>query len=96
MRSSRAPTSIELGCADPNNPCNLPDALSGDPPLKPVVTRTFEAGVRNGPGETRLNWSAGWFRATNYNDLLFVTADVTGNGYCKNFGRPCAKELKFT
>jgi len=85
--SSRAPTSIELGCADPNNPCNLPNALAGDPPLNQVVTRTFEAGVRNGQGESRLNWSAGWFRATNYNDLLFVTSDVTGNGYFKNFGR---------
>jgi outer membrane receptor protein involved in Fe transport len=85
--SSRAPTTIELGCADPNNPCNLPNALAGDPPLKKVVTRTFEAGVRNGQGEGRLNWSAGWFRAINYNDLLFVTSDVTGNGYFKNFGR---------
>jgi outer membrane receptor protein involved in Fe transport len=85
--SSRAPTSIELGCADPNNPCNLPNALAGDPPLKQVVTRTFEAGVRGTEGEGRLDWSAGWFRATNYNDLLFVTSDVTGNGYFKNFGR---------
>jgi outer membrane receptor protein involved in Fe transport len=84
--SSRAPTSIELGCADPNNPCNLPNALAGDPPLKQVVTRTFEAGVRSSQGEG-LNWSLGWFRATNYNDLLFVTSDVTGNGYFKNFGR---------
>jgi outer membrane receptor protein involved in Fe transport len=84
--SSRAPTSIELGCADPNNPCNLPNALAGDPPLKQVITRTFEAGIRSGQGES-LNWSAGWFRATNYNDLLFVTSDVTGNGYFKNFGR---------
>jgi outer membrane receptor protein involved in Fe transport len=85
--SSRAPTSIELGCADPNNPCHLPNALAGDPPLKQVVTRTFEAGVRSSQGERYLNWSAGWFRATNYNDLLFVTSGVTGNGYFKNFGR---------
>jgi outer membrane receptor protein involved in Fe transport len=85
--SSRAPTSIELGCADPNNPCNLPNALAGDPPLEQVVTRTFEAGVRSGDGERRLNWSAGWFRGTNHNDLLFVTSDVTGNGYFKNFGQ---------
>ncbi len=85
--SSRAPTSIELGCADPDNPCNLPNALAGDPPLKQVVTRTFEAGVRSGQDERKLHWSAGWFRATNLNDLLFVTSDVTGNGYFKNFGR---------
>jgi outer membrane receptor protein involved in Fe transport len=25
---SRAPTSIELGCADPNQPCKLPNAWS--------------------------------------------------------------------
>ncbi len=83
---SRAPTSIELGCADPNNPCNLPNALAGDPPLQQVVTRTVEAGVRN-TAESRLNWSAGWFRATNDNDLLFVASTVTGNGYYKNFGQ---------
>jgi outer membrane receptor protein involved in Fe transport len=85
--SSRAPTSIELGCADPNNPCNLPNALAGDPPLKQVNTGTFEAGLRNGPEGGLLKWSAGWFRASNHGDLLFVTSNQTGNGYFKNFGR---------
>jgi outer membrane receptor protein involved in Fe transport len=84
--SSRAPTSIELGCADPNNPCSLPNALAGDPPLQQVITRTVEAGIRSRNEEGRLNWSVGWFRATNHNDLLFVTSDVTGNGYFNNFG----------
>ena len=37
---SRAPTSVELGCADPASPCKLPNALAGDPPLNQVVTRT--------------------------------------------------------
>jgi outer membrane receptor protein involved in Fe transport len=85
--SSRAPTSIELGCADPNNPCNLPNALAGDPPLSQVQTRTVEAGVRNGGEAGSLNWSAGWFRASNHNDLLFVTSNQTGNGYFRNFGQ---------
>lgn len=84
--SSRAPTSIELGCADPDNPCNLPNALAGDPPLNQVVTRTFEAGIR-GAGEHSVNWSAGWFRGENYNDILFVSSPQTGNGYFKNFGQ---------
>ena len=84
--SSRAPTSIELGCADPNNPCNLPNALAGDPPLKQVVTRTFEAGVRGGD-QRSVNWSVGWFRGENRNDLLFVSSPQTGNGYFKNFGQ---------
>ena len=30
---SRAATSIELGCADPESPCKLPNAMAGDPPL---------------------------------------------------------------
>jgi outer membrane receptor protein involved in Fe transport len=84
--ASRAPTAIELGCADPTEPCNLPNALVSDPPLKQVVTRTFEAGVRS-TQESRLRWSAGWFRGENYNDLLFVASEQTGFGYFTNFGQ---------
>jgi outer membrane receptor protein involved in Fe transport len=82
---SRAPTSIELGCSDPAQPCKLPNALAGDPPLDQVVTRTVEAGLRGGH-EGHLNWSAGWFRAENHNDILFVASTQTGFGYFKNFG----------
>lgn len=81
---NRAPTSVELGCADPETPCKLPNAMAGDPPLKQVVTRTFEAGLR-GSGEHGLRWSAGWFNATNKNDILFVASEQTGFGYFKNF-----------
>ena len=42
---SRAATSIELGCANPEEPCKLPNAMAGDPPLDQVVTRTWEAGA---------------------------------------------------
>ena len=37
---SRTPTAVELGCADPANPCKLPNAMAGDPPLRQVVTTT--------------------------------------------------------
>ncbi len=84
--ANRAPTSIELGCADPNNPCNLPNALAGDPPLKQVVARTVEAGLRSASEAGKIHWSAGWFRASNHDDLLFVSSEQTGNGYFKNFG----------
>jgi outer membrane receptor protein involved in Fe transport len=84
--SNRAPTAIELGCADPTQPCNLPNALVSDPPLKQVVTRTLEAGVR-GATERGLRWSAGWFRAENYDDILFVASQQTGFGYFTNFGK---------
>jgi outer membrane receptor protein involved in Fe transport len=83
---SRAPTSIELGCADPVSPCRLPNAMAGDPPLDQVVARTFEAGVR-GNAERRVQWSAGWFRADNRHDILFVASNQTGFGYFKNFGK---------
>jgi outer membrane receptor protein involved in Fe transport len=84
--SSRAPTAIELGCADPTQPCNLPNALVSDPPLKQVVTRTVETGVR-GKMENNLNWNVSWFRGENYNDLLFVASQQTGFGYFTNFGQ---------
>jgi outer membrane receptor protein involved in Fe transport len=84
--ASRAPTSIELGCSDPDEPCNLPNALVSDPPLKQVVSRTVEAGIRSndtGP----FHWSADYFFGQNYNDLLFVASEQTGFGYFLNFGK---------
>jgi outer membrane receptor protein involved in Fe transport len=83
---SRAATSIELGCADPDRPCKLPNALAGDPTLKQVVTRTWETGVRSGAGSP-LNWNASYFRADNNNDILFVTSAQSGFGYFRNFGK---------
>jgi outer membrane receptor protein involved in Fe transport len=83
---SRAPTSIELGCADPTQPCKLPNALAGDPPLKQVTTRTVESGVRGGH-ENRVSWNVGWFWSENSNDILFVASTQTGFGYFKNFGQ---------
>ena len=83
---NRAPTSVELGCADPAVPCKLPNAMAGDPPLLQVVTRTFEAGIRSAP-EGRLSWNLGAFRADNRNDILFVASEQTGFGYFRNFGR---------
>jgi outer membrane receptor protein involved in Fe transport len=82
---SRTPTAVELGCADPANPCKLPNAMAGDPPLKQVVTRTWEAGVRGTVGRT--HWNASVFRATNDDDILFVADDAAGFGYFRNFGR---------
>ena len=84
--ANRTPTTIELGCADPNYPCNLPNALVSDPPLKQVVTKTFESGARGTYGRD-LKWSAGWFFAQNYDDLLFVSSAQTGFGYFLNFGK---------
>jgi outer membrane receptor protein involved in Fe transport len=84
--ASRAPTSIELGCGNPDFPCNLPNALVDDPPLEQVVSRTVEVGVRS-PAQDRLSWSAGYFFGQNSNDLLFAASEQTGFGYFLNFGK---------
>ena len=44
--TNRAPTPLELGCADPNNPCIIDNFLSSDPALKQVIGQTLEAGFR--------------------------------------------------
>ncbi len=41
--SSRAPTPIELLCAEPDAPCKLPNAFLADPPLKQVVAKIGKA-----------------------------------------------------
>jgi outer membrane receptor protein involved in Fe transport len=82
---SRAPSAIELGCADPANPCRLPNAMAGDPPLEQVVTKTVEAGVRGRSG-AGVGWNAGVFRANNHDDILFVADQQDGFGYFRNFG----------
>ncbi|BDC51360.1 membrane protein [Bryobacterales bacterium F-183] len=92
---SRSPTSIELGCADPEQPCKLPNAMAADPPLNQVVTRTLEGGVRGGTSASLLNWNAGWFRAANRDDILFVAAPQTGYGYFRNFGQTLRQGAQF-
>ncbi len=84
--ASRAPTSIELGCANPENECKLPNALAGDPPLNQVVSKTIEAGLRGRIG-SNLSWNAGVFRSENRDDILFVAGSTPGFGYFKNFGK---------
>ena len=84
-QTSRTPSAIELGCADPASPCRLPNALAGDPPLRQVVARTYEAGAHGAAGA--LSWRIGAFRTDSRDDILFVAADTTGFGYFRNFGR---------
>ncbi|MFI5012842.1 MAG: TonB-dependent receptor [Hyphomicrobiales bacterium] len=89
--ANRAPTPLELGCADPARPCLIDNFLVSDPHLKQVVSRSFEAGLRGkftvAPLPGRFDWSAGVFRATNANDILSVPSDITGLGFFQNVGR---------
>ncbi len=83
---TRAPSAIELGCANPLQPCRLPNSMAGDPPLKQVVARTLELGAR-GVLSGGLQWTVNLFRAENHDDILFVAApNQTQFGYFRNVG----------
>ncbi|HKW94570.1 MAG TPA: TonB-dependent receptor [Methylomirabilota bacterium] len=81
----RAPTAAELTCADPSAPCNLPNAFLADPPLKPVIARTYEFGARGKivPGEA-LGWNVAFFRTDLTDDILFTQTATTGSGFFRN------------
>ena len=87
--ANRAPTPLELGCADPANPCIIQTFLVSDPALKQVVSHTVEAGFR-GTREMNigtLEWKLGGFRATNTNDILAIPDNVIqGFGFFQNVG----------
>lgn len=84
-QSNRVPTVIELGCADPDEPCRLPVGLQSDPYLKQVISRTVEIGLRGG-GERR-GFSAALYRTVNRDDILFGRAGASRAGYFSNFAR---------
>ncbi|MBN1237652.1 MAG: TonB-dependent receptor, partial [Gammaproteobacteria bacterium] len=86
--SNRAPSPVELTCADEDDPCRLPNAFVADPPLEQVVARSFEAGVRGRAAALGLEWHAGAFSTTNDDDILFVSAGaLTNQGFFDNVGR---------
>jgi outer membrane receptor protein involved in Fe transport len=83
--ASRAPTVIELGCANPAAPCGLPNDFASDPDLEQVVARTVELGLRGNLPDQRLVWSADVFHTVNSNDIQFV-ATAANQGYFDNVG----------
>jgi iron complex outermembrane recepter protein len=105
--SNRAPTPAELACADPLRPCLLENFLVSDPPLKQVVGRTVEAGLRgqvaagyagrDALGAARSNtlgWSLGYFRTLLSNDILTVASPIQGRGFFINGGETLREGLE--
>ncbi|MES9922929.1 MAG: TonB-dependent receptor [Candidatus Thiodiazotropha endolucinida] len=83
--SNRAPTAMELTCADPEDPCRLPNAFLSDPPLDQVVAKTWEAGIRG--SRAGLAWHVGLFQTVNEDDILFISAGaLTNEGFFDNVG----------
>jgi outer membrane receptor protein involved in Fe transport len=87
--ANRAPTPLELGCADPAHPCIIAAFLVSDPPLKQVVSRTVEGGLRGTKDLSigMLGWKLGVFRTKNTDDILAIPSPVLqGFGYFQNVG----------
>ncbi len=85
-QSNRVPTIIELGCADPANPCSLPTGLQADPYLKQVIARTVEFGSRWRFEGSEI--TATVYRSENSDDILFqATGSNPVRGYFTNFAK---------
>ena len=94
-RNNRVPTVIELGCADPDQPCRLPAGLQSDPYLKQVISTTFETGLR-WQVDPQQRVELAFFRTDNRDDILFRSVSVTGQlGYFANFERTRNQGLDF-
>ena len=90
--SSRVPTPMELSCADPDDPCRLPNAFLSDPPLNQVVARTWEGGFRGNfndlMGDGDLKWNLGYFHTVNDDDIIFNRGgDSVSEGFFSNVGQ---------
>lgn len=85
-RSNRVPTVIELGCADPAEPCRLPTGLQADPYLKQVIATTLETGVR-WQFDSSSGITAAIYRSENKDDILFRAVNSQGLGYFSNFSK---------
>ncbi len=84
-QGNRVPTVIELGCADPAQPCQLPVGLQSDPYLKQVLATTLEAGMRYQHRASSM--SLALYRTVNRDDIIFLSSGVSRQGYFANFGR---------
>jgi iron complex outermembrane recepter protein len=88
--STRAPTPVELTCADETAPCKLPNQFVSDPPLKQVVAKSWEGGFRGtlDTGAEPTNWHLGAFRTTNTDDILFQSTggSQSNEGFFANVG----------
>jgi iron complex outermembrane receptor protein len=87
--ANRAPTPLELGCSDPLHPCMIDNFLISDPPLKQVVSHTYEAGFRGNLGTDaktgRFTWGLGAFRIGTSNDIINVASSLVPMfGYFQN------------
>ena len=85
-RGFRAPVILEVMCADPEDPCQLPFELGPDPPLKPVISDTWQAGFRMTKIRSQAEVVAYWSEVRD--DIFNVTdPDILTRGFFTNLDR---------
>jgi outer membrane receptor protein involved in Fe transport len=88
--TNRVPTPQELSCASAAVPCSLLAFFVGDPDLKQVVARTFEAGARGTIAQFhngKLGWNADFYHTKDHDDLIYETTTYNPNlAYYTNAG----------
>ncbi len=85
-QANRAPTPLELDCANREKPCLLENSLVSDPPLKQVIANNYEAGLRGAEdtGMGQVSWTAGYYRNDSSNDIVALASTIQGRGYYTN------------
>jgi iron complex outermembrane receptor protein len=93
----RAPTPVELTCADPDAPCKLPNDFLADPPLEKVVSKTYEIGGR-GKFAQSATWSAAVYRTDLDSDIAFISssAGASNAGFFANIGKTRRQGVELT
>ena len=92
-QSSRVPTPVELTCADPEDPCRLPNAFVSDPPLDQIVAATWEAGTRG--ASAGVSWSVSAYRTAANDDIIFVSSGtLRGEGHFENVDRTIRRGIE--
>jgi iron complex outermembrane receptor protein len=86
--ANRAPTPAELSCAGPSDACSLANFFVGDPDLRQVVARTYEAGMRGrfGLKSGVMSYSLGLYRTDLDNDIVFINSPTIGRAFFANIG----------
>ena len=94
--TNRAPTPLELSCGDPLRPCLLENALVSDPPLKQVVSRTWQAGLRGSTPAAggRVDWRLSAYRSDNDDDIVALASALQGRGSYANVPRTRRRGLE--
>ena len=72
-RGFRSPVILEVSCADPEDPCQLPFELGPDPPLLPVTSDTWQAGLRLVHGRIQAEGVGYW---SEVHDDIFNVIDL--------------------